>query len=194
MGGGARGWASFRRPANAADFTEIRGMFHIRCRKRRRASSLPFSAWTFSARFSDSFRFFPIFSGALLLKIKNQPDSKNRPAAVSSLKASGLQPEAFETQRNAASDTGVFPPRNLEAAAPVRHEKRGTCVPLSTIFTPAWRCSCARRGPWWRPRRSCGYTDPWRRRASPSQWRQSGHCSSPPASQGRRRPCRWGSG
>ena len=41
------------------------------------------------------FRFFPIlfdFSGTLLLKIKNQPDSKNRPAAVSILKS--LRPSA----------------------------------------------------------------------------------------------------
>ena len=183
MGGGARGWASFRRPANAADFTEIRGMFHIRCRKRRRASSLPFSAWTFSARFSDSFRFFR----------RSAPEDKK---SAGQQKPSGRRiklekPPAFS--RRLLKSNGM-PPWNLEAEAPVRHEKRGTCVPLSAIFTPAWRCSCARRGPWWRPRRSCGYTDPWRRRASPSQWRRSGHCSSPPASRDRRRPCRWGSG
>ena len=41
----------------------------------------------------------------------------------------------------------------------------GACSPLK--LTPASRCSSSRRGPWWRRRRSCGYTGPWRWRAWP---------------------------
>ena len=191
MGSGARGRASFCCPANAADFTEIRGMFHIRCRKRRRdrlephvgVSSLPFASRTFS-----SFRCSSLddkkSAGQQELSGSGINLENLRPSSGSSLNPAGCRPDMGR----------LSPCPGNSEAAPARHEKRGTCVPLSDIFTPAWQCSYARRGPWWRPRRSCGYTDPWRRRASPSQWRRSGHCSSPPASRDRRRPFRWGSG
>ena len=73
-------------------------------------------------------------------------------------------------------------------------EKRRDASPPFRSLRPISRYSSARRGPWWRRRRSCGYTGLWPRRALPSRWRPSGCCSSPSASRGRRRPCRWGSG
>ena len=44
--------------------------------------------------------------------------------------------------------------------------RRGARSP-PRVLRSASQCSSSRRGPWWRRRRSCGYTGPWRRRAWP---------------------------
>ena len=51
--------------------------------------------------------------------------------------------------------------------------RRGACSPPKDVRSSS-PCSSSRRGPWWTQPRSCGYTGPWRRRASPSRWHPSG--------------------
>lgn len=83
--------------------------------------------------------------------------------------------------------------RNAATVEPSGVARRGACPPPKDVRSSS-PCSSSRRGPWWTQPRSCGYTGPWRRQASPSRWRPSARCSSRSASRGRRTPCRWGSG
>ena len=86
------------------------------------------------------------------------------------------------------------------ASASVTMEKRQLGITVTSKsglpyqLTDTWKWKPSRRGPWWKPRCRSGYTDPSRRRASPSR-RPSAACPcSRTASRCRRTPCRWGSG
>ena len=63
--------------------------------------------------------------------------------------------------------------RNAATVEPSGVVRRGACSPPKDVRSSS-PCSSSRRGPWWTQPRSCGYTGPWRRRASPSRWHPSG--------------------